>query len=143
MNAPDWTLCAIHFAGSRGLSPVQLQKALFVLGQEMKREVGARFYQFIPYNYGPFCKAVYEDAAQLAEQGLISINEVPGQRWHRFVITPTGAEHAQVVMARAQVAAVDYLHAVVDWVSPLPFATLVRAIYQRYPRYRANSVFNG
>ena len=38
---------------------------------------------------------------------------------------------------------VSYLEKVVDWVSSLSFPELVRAIYAKYPQYKANSVFTG
>jgi hypothetical protein len=36
-----------------------------------------------------------------------------------------------------------YLEKVADWVSSLSFPQLVRAIYAKYPKYKANSVFAG
>jgi hypothetical protein len=38
---------------------------------------------------------------------------------------------------------VAFLAKVVDWVASLSFPQLVRAIYEKYPRFKANSVFTG
>src|SRR5947209_2707195 len=70
MNRKDWTLLAICSANGNGLSPVQLQKALFLLSREMPNAVG-NFYHFTAYHYGPFDRAVYDDAERLAADGMV------------------------------------------------------------------------
>src|SRR5258707_9223608 len=75
MERPDWTLLATKFANQSGLSPVQLQKALFLLGKEMPKSVGDDYYHFVPHNYGPFAKDIYSDADALAREGLIAITQ--------------------------------------------------------------------
>ncbi len=98
MKPQDWTLLAISAAKGRGLSPIQLQKSLFLLERRLsKEELGEQFYEFVPYNYGPFDVKIYQDA--------------------------------------------KYLDEVVTWILGLSFRDLVRAIYEAYPQFRANSVF--
>ena len=62
----DWTLLAICAGGFRGLSPVQLQKTLFLLGKQLPEAVTADFYDFQAYHYGPFDRTVYVDAERLS-----------------------------------------------------------------------------
>jgi hypothetical protein len=143
MTPADWVLLAVSFAGDRGLSPVQLQKVLFLLAQELPDEVGGDFYRFTPYNYGPFCKRVYQDANHLSESGLVIMQELQGQRWKRFTISSAGAERARELLTESKRRPTEYLRRIVEWASKLSFAELVRAIYQRYPAYRENSVFQG
>jgi uncharacterized protein len=140
MNRKDWTLLAISFAGDSGLSPVQLQKCIFLLGQEQQGCVGQGFYEFSPYNYGPFSKLVYNDAEELSSQGLISIDRPIGS-FATYRITPTGAEFSKQLVTEAPIPAVAYLEQVVEWAKPLSFSELVRAIYGKYPDYRINSIF--
>ena len=91
MSRADWTLLAISFAKGRGLSPVQLQKALFLLGRELPGEVGPNFYNFIAYNYGPFDRAVYTDASHLCAQGKVAITP-SGNGYDQYSPTPLGLE---------------------------------------------------
>ena len=50
LDRKDWALLAIANAGHGvSLSPVQLQKSLFLLGRELGSKVGANFYDFQPY----------------------------------------------------------------------------------------------
>ena len=142
MKRTDWTLMALNAAGPDGLSPVQLQKTLFILSKQLPDAVGDSFYNFVPYNYGPFDRAVYEDAEELARGGQIEITQRDGENWNRYVITREG----EVDISRAVYEhrdAADYLERLVKWVQEQTFQGLVSAVYAKYPEMRANSVFQG
>src|SRR5690242_17212272 len=126
-------------AKERGLSPVQLQKCLFVLGKELPAEVGDDFYDFIPYNYGPFDRLIYRDATALSLQGLLAVSAVPGQRYNEYSLTPSGITTFESIKKFAPSKAVQFLESVVHWAQGLSFSDLVRAIYEKYPEYKANS----
>ena len=143
MTRKDWTLIAICAAKEKGLSPVQLQKSLFLLGREMKKQVGANFYKFAPYHYGPFDRTVYDDASSLAEEGFVMITRRPGENWNRYIITTAGCDRAAVLRGAAPQDAVEYLERVVSWALRQTFQGLVREIYERYPDMKVNSVFHG
>lgn len=42
----SWLLLAIVMSGKAGLSPVQLQRSLFLVDQKREEQVGAGFYEF-------------------------------------------------------------------------------------------------
>jgi hypothetical protein len=143
MRRENWTLLAICDAGESGLSPVQLQKTMFLLGREMSDAVGDGFYDFVPYNYGPFDARVYSDAEYLASKGLVDVGQPMGARWKTFRATAKGCAAAAEVESSIDPKAVDYLRDVVAWTQKLSFQALVKAIYTKYPEMRANSVFAG
>lgn len=144
MNRDRWTLLALAKAHDRGLSPVQLQKSLFLLGQNLNGDtIGSDFYQFEPYNYGPFDVAVYQDAERLADKGYVAITRTPERRWPLYQITASGAAAAQQAQSYLTPAAIRYLESVVAWTQRLSFRQLVMAIYARYPEMRERSVFQG
>ena len=123
---------------------MQLQKVLFLLGKELASEVGPeKFYDFTPYNYGPFDKTVYRDAEDLAERGSVAISAPSGFR--RYAPTPEGlAAHEAEIKERAPKRAVAYLEKIgCIGRRGFLFSALVSAIYSRYPEFRANSVFQG
>jgi uncharacterized protein len=141
VNREDWVLLAVYFGHERGLSPVQLQKSLFLLGQEMQNEVG-NFYKFIPHNYGPFAREVYTDADVLAERALIAI-EQDASSYARYLITAVGRDRVRENLVRdVSNRAQEYLGSVVEWAQKQTFSGLVKAIYAKYPEYRINSVFH-
>lgn len=137
----DWALLAVSAANGRGLSAVQLQKALFLLEQGVPKEIGHDFYKFSPYNYGPFDSTVYKDADQLALQGMININQPTGN-YNVYNITPEGVARARELEGDAPDRAVKHLKNLVQWIQGLSFAELVRAIYAQYPDMKKNSVFS-
>ena len=146
MNPQDWTLIAIAAADVGGLTPVQLQKALFLVGQEMGdavRSLGGEYYRFDPYDYGPFSSQIYRDAEQLAAKGLIEIRDQGDQRLRKYIVTAAGSQKASVLREGKPGDVLRYLTSVVAWVQRLSFQDLVRAIYRKYPNYRVNSVFRG
>jgi len=142
MKRQDWTLLAISFANGRGLSAVQLQKALFLLERGVQSELNtSRFYHFSPYNYGPFDSTVYSDAEILSHEGLVNITKPTG-RYTVYSVTPEGVAQAQELERQASPRAIKHLKDIVSWIQGLTFAQLVRAIYARYPDMKKNSVFS-
>ena len=140
MNRQNWTLIATKFAGPAGLTPVQLQKALFLLGKEMPTAVPADHYRFVPHNFGPFSKDIYSDAESLSSEGLVAISE--RGKYPEYVCTSAGKMAAEMVEVGFDPDALEYLKRVVEWVQGQTFSSLVRSIYAKYPEYRVNSVFS-
>ena len=141
MNRADWTLLALSAAEGEPLTPVQLQKSLYVLGRECADDVGSDFYDFQPYNYGPFDATVYSDAESLEERGLAVRMRSPYRSWVEYAATPQGLKRAKDLPVDPHVR--RYLRSLVEWSRRLTFNQLVRAIYQRYPETRARSIFQG
>jgi hypothetical protein len=123
MERKDWTLLALAAAKGEPLSPVQLQKSLFLLGKVHARRVGRRFYTFQPYH------------------GLAVVTMAPHGRWSEYRASAEGVARSKAVRAEAPNAAVEYLERAVEWCRSLSFQQLVRAIYAKYPEFRQNSVF--
>lgn len=141
LQKKDWTLLAITFADGMPLSPVQLQKSVFLFGDLLPDEVLPEdFYEFEPYNYGPFCSEVYRDAEALAEEGLVQIS-LSGQGYSQYSATQNGiAERDRLCGLLAEDIA-GYARQLIEWVRAQTFRGLVSEIYRRYPQYRVNSVF--
>ena len=141
MERKDITLLVVESARDEGLSPIQIQKSLFLIGESRLPGLPSDFYEFYPYNYGPFCEEVYHDADALVEEGMVFNMPVSGQSWSRYVITPKGRVRAEAVRSDGISELVGYIGEIVEWVSGLTFSELLRAIYDKYPRYSENSVF--
>jgi hypothetical protein len=142
MNRWAWLLMSLDAAGTTGLTPAQLQKVLFLMGQETHQWLGVQdYYRFTPYNYGPFSKSVYLDAETLAQRGFVNIYVVPGNSFSMYEITPIGAGYSKALEREADARAVRYLKVVVSWAQSLTFSQLVSSIYKKYPAFRVNSVF--
>ncbi|MEX0881579.1 MAG: hypothetical protein WDZ34_01755 [Candidatus Saccharimonadales bacterium] len=142
MKKQDWLLLAIASGKKKGLTPAQLQKSLFLLKQAYPKQT-ADFYNFQPYNYGPFDKQVYEDADVLAESGYITLDSQEDRAWSLYRITDNGKEQTNKITGSADADATKYLDKIVKWVQSLTFEQLIATIYKHFPKYKVNSVFRG
>lgn len=142
MTQKDWTLVVIAAARGRAISPVQLQKSLFLLSRNLSpKALGVeQLYNFEPYDYGPFDNAVYHDAEQLERDGQIVITEA-GTRYRKYQATQEGSAFAESLVATLDPKASAYLERVVVWVTTLSFNELVESIYKFYPDMTKNSVY--
>ena len=141
MDKKDIVLLVIESASDEGLSPLQLQKSLFIIGQSQLAGLPSNFYAFRPYNYGPFCEEIYQDTDVLVEEGMVFNVPVAGQSWSKYAITPKGQTKSKEIKKENNIGLVTYINDTVQWVSSLPFNELLRAIYAKYPEYSVNSVF--
>jgi hypothetical protein len=137
----DWLILALAEAEEGSLSPVQVQKALFVFKEGAGRNLpNDSCYNFVPYNYGPFDSQIYEHLSTLQFGGLVHIVNPTSSAQRRYVITQRGMAQAHRTRQEDPRHA-SYMKDVVNWVQRHSFSDLVRAIYQRWPEYRQNSVF--
>jgi uncharacterized protein YwgA len=139
------TLLALGLADGKPLSPVQLQKAVFLLQERLTDDTLSRTarYAFVPHNYGPFCSAVYDDARELSERGFATISASDKGNFQEYAASERAVERAKSIAEKMQPETVALAQDIVDWVRAQSFRDLVSAIYKEYPHFRVNSIFNG
>jgi hypothetical protein len=139
----DWLLMALAHRKGQPMTPVQVQKAMFLMAAEAGHLVGRGFYRFVPYNYGPFDPNVYHDLDAMVQEGLVISDSSPDRNWKTYAVTPAGMRAAARSREAVNHQGLAFLEKVVDWISSLTFPQLVRSIYAKYPEFKANSVFIG
>ena len=142
MNRREIVLAALALAGSDGYTPVQIQKLLFLVDKRISTAIGGPYFNFRPYDYGPFDQRVYQEIEQLSREGLAEVAYSPATRLRRYAVTQPGAILGQAALDGVDPRVRAYLKALSDWVLSLPFSSLVSSIYAEYPEMKANSVFN-
>lgn len=140
MQREYWLLLVLNSAKGHELTPIQLQKSLFLLGKMVPGVSDKDFYNFYPYSYGPFDPSIYFDAEKLEEEGLIGIN-CGTDRWKEYFITNEGVKYSNKLKKQLDEHLVDYIDKIVGFVKKLPFRKLVKMIYKHFPEYKVNSVF--
>lgn len=142
MNRRDVLLAILGSAQGQQFSPVQLQKAAFLIQRNAPHlfDAGAGF-NFIPYDYGPFDKAVYDEASRLSLADLARIEATPHGGYRQYSASEEGQAIANNILAALPANDAEYVQKVSDWVRSLSFTRLVKSIYEAYPEMRANSVF--
>ena len=111
----DWTLVAIA-SNRRGLTPAQLQKTLYLLGEGFPNELGPDFYKFRSINAGHFCQQIYTDAEALAKKGLVLIEVSEKDGWQHYSATTAGVIKARVLEMELSPPVLQRLRRAVEWV---------------------------
>lgn len=139
MKREEVVLVALSAGSGAMHSPVQIQKLLFLLDQNIGPQLGGPHFNFQPYNYGPFDKSVYEVLEQLSYDNLVRI--VSNRTWKEYALTEMGRVKGEKVLESLPNEIKSYINKVSFFVRNLSFTQLVSAIYKAYPDMRQNSVF--
>jgi uncharacterized protein len=139
VERPDLVLAALASADGGSFTPVQVQKLFFLVDRNISGDTGGPHFNFHPYSYGPFDKAVYEELERLNEQGLVDIDSTGSVK--SFRLTVSGQAKGTAASGLLPENARHYIGEVTAFVRSLPFSKLVSAIYRAYPEMRQNSVF--
>lgn len=143
MTKDDVILAALAAGELNSLTPVQVQKLLFLIDKKAAREIGGPFFDFIPYHYGPFDSEIYKRLAELADKGFVEIIGTRYSRERSYRITDTGFQHGVKALSKTSPGVQDFIKKLSEFVRSLSFVQLVSAIYKAYPEMKANSVFRG
>jgi uncharacterized protein YwgA len=137
MERRDWLLLAI---GDR-MEPIQVQKTLFKFAVE-GGVPESQAYAFEPYNWGPCSFQIYEDLEELVCSGLVEA--VPsGRGWSSYRAAPKGRAMIDQLRKGAEPPLLKKLDAARDYVVTRDFVTLLRDVYQDYPKFATKSLFRG
>ena len=141
MDQRTIVLAGLTPAKGAAYTPVQVQKMFFLLDRNISQLLGGPFFDFQPYNYGPFDKDVYGILEQLARDELVMIDTE--NNWRTYKLTARGQEEGERVFNALPGQIQSYIGSVSGFVRGLSFTQLVRAIYKAYPEMKQNSVFQG
>ena len=141
MRRENWTLLTIA-SGNQPLTPAQLQKSIFLIQKNFEGLDGIKDYNFVPYNYGPFDRAVYQDAESLEAEGLVASVPSGSGRWVNYVATAKGRDHLEKVI-KVDKKIQEEVSSIVELTQSLSFNALVREIYKEFPEMKINSIFRG
>ena len=113
----------------RPVGHFELTKWAFLLAYDMPSAGGSRFYQFLPYQYGPFSFCLYREAGALVRDGYL-IQE--GNSWR------LGKDVSAPVAGLARPVQTDAGCVVERFRGKTPRA-LSDYVYERFPWFTANS----
>ena len=142
MTRHDWLLLVLAAAEGDALSPLQLQKSLFLVGHGLAGLVSTDFYDFQSHAYGPFAASIYHDAEDQQLQGFVAIRPHPRTK-REFSLTPAGSNQVKMLVAELHTDAVRYYCEIVQWVQSQTFQELTQAVYEQFPAFAKRSVMPG
>ena len=143
LTRQDWLLLALSKSPGGAMSPVQIQKALFLFSQEVGGSIGPEFYSFEPYDYGPFDAAIYVDLRRMMTVGHVRGEWSLSRGWKNYATTNSGRKAALIIENDADARLTEFLGRIVVWVKGRSFSDLLRSVYAAYPDFAVNSVFRG
>ncbi|GAB3676823.1 PadR family transcriptional regulator [Halopiger thermotolerans] len=141
------SLLALLFSSeeSKIKGKTRLQKLAFLLDKE---EVGEEkdLYKFIKYDYGPFSKQLMEDVDFFKEEGFIEVDTkrtFSGNTRYDYKLTNEGEQLANLLFNNVDDA--EELHnsakEITEQYNEYPIRKLVEYVYDEYPEYKENSVY--
>jgi uncharacterized protein len=144
MTRGELVLAILAAADGRTYTPVQIQKAAFVVCDQFPDLIdeGPSF-DFRPYDYGPFDSDVYSAIETLQAGGEAIIAPSPSGNWNTYAASDEGAERGQALLYALDEEVWQYIIKISNWVRALSFKSLVKSIYEAYPHMRENSIFKG
>ena len=142
LNRHDLVLAILAASGGRPYTPVQIQKAVFVVCDQLPKLVSGPGFNFTPYDYGPFDSDVYSEIIQLQQAGEATITPSPFGNWNMYAASDTGLIRGRELLDRVGKHR-EYIEKISAWVRSLSFNRLVKSIYEAYPEMRAHSIFRG
>lgn len=142
MDRKKFMLAAMSPAGTGFFTPVQVQKMFFLFDMNISDQLGEEYFEFTPYDYGPFDVDVYRELEELENKGLVEIQDLyPTLSPKRYRLTDDGLRVGAELFVNLDDFIQKYIHDVVEFVRSMSFAELVAAIYEFYPDMAANSTF--
>ena len=129
LNRQRAVLFMLH-AAERPVSRMELVKWCFLVSHETPSGGGTAFYEFLPYQMGPFSFCLYREADKLAQRGLL--READTLTWE--MTAKTGA-----AITSLPVAVRDDLSSVVDRFKHASVDNLLDYVYKKFPWFTINS----
>jgi hypothetical protein len=142
LNQEDLLLAGMSASKEAVYTPVQLQKLFFLIDKEIGNRIGGPYFNFIPYNYGPFDKHLYDYLKNLENQGKVQILISASSSLPKYKVTTKGFEEGERVLNEGiEQKLSGYIKLLNEYVLSLSFSDLLSAIYKKYPDMKKNSIF--
>jgi len=137
-------LALLHASGCEIKGKTRLQKLAFLLDKEELKD-DFKAYDFKKYDYGPFSKHLLQDTEWLKREGVVDINETrtfSGNARYDYELEEDWIEEVEDLAEEENIseifAAAEQL---VEKHEDKSIRDLVEHIYDHYPEYEQNSVY--
>ena len=114
-------LASLAAVEDSSLAPVQVQKLFFLLDENLTGAIGKeKYFDFRPYDYGPFDKQVYQEFEILENMDMaqVGLNEnYPGSRHYR--LSREGQCQGDRELDSMEQSVKEYIQGLSQWVQKL------------------------
>lgn len=126
-------LLALLQGAKRPLSRIVLVKLAFLLRHETLLASDSTFYDFVPYQYGPFSFALYRELSSLEGNGYVRKTK------HTFSLEPRCADLSRDAIADLPPGYAESVGDILRNYGRLSRSALVDSVYARYPWFATRS----
>lgn len=121
-----WLLLVLSMSGKGGLSPVQLQRSLFLVAQKREEQVGSGFYEFEEAGGSALMSPLlYEDIDALVAAAHIEKEWMPELSASMFRLSDTGWAWSEDLRRKVKKNALAGLEDAVAWVKEQSYLELM------------------
>jgi uncharacterized protein (DUF488 family) len=114
-------------AAKRPVHRIELTKWAFLLRHDTQSQGGSAFYDFVPYHYGPFSFALYQELGKLEQQGYV--RQADENHW---TAATEEADDSPLEIRRD-------INAIINRHSRKDIDSLLDEVYERHPQFTVNS----
>jgi len=142
---------ALMYADDEGTieGRTRLQKLVFLLEQELEElpetPIDGQNYNFIPYDYGPFSKALYDDIDWMSEEGWVNDSEEEmedGQVKYDYEITEQGKEFVESQLSTEEGQLISEIARDIEAeYNDVLLSNLIEQVYSEFPDFAEKSVW--
>ena len=141
MRGKDWLLLFIAQPTEESdkavpVDPLRIMKGMFYFTRKAQG-----LYEFEPYHLGPICFTIYDDLRSLVQEGIVAMEDAPGQTWKSYYLTSAGIQRAAKLQEIADPEMLNDLKVQKNNVCSLGFFDLLRQVYRDYPPFAEKSIF--
>lgn len=144
---------ALMYAGNE--EPIEgrtrLQKMVFLVQQRIDSDPNVSLesddYEFVPYDYGPFSKELYDDLDSLVDMRMVEDQEEEldsGKVKYDYEIQSAGEEFIETQLSSKSEAAQEIMEIARDVKSEyndMLLSDLIDDVYSRFPEYAEESIW--
>jgi uncharacterized protein YwgA len=137
-------LALLYASGREVKGKTRLQKLAFLLDEE---ELGDQFkaYSFKKYDYGPFSKQLLQDTERLKRDGVVEIDKTrtfSGNSRYDYELEEDWIEDVEYLAEDDDISEIfEAAEKIVEKHEGKSIRDLVEYIYNEYPEYEENSVY--
>lgn len=132
MTKKDIILYVLSIASDNTLSPVQIQKLLFLIDKECN--IGKHFFKFVAYDYGPFDKTIYNELDELVKSDDVDVLISHGVRQYKLI-------NHKITQLEFTDDVSEKIKQLCEFVKSCSFKELLVDIYKKYPEMAKNTAF--
>jgi uncharacterized protein YwgA len=140
---------ALMYAGNEeGIEGrTRLQKLIFLMQQESEGEISESLnedYEFVPYDYGPFSKEVYQDLDSMSGELVRTKKErtADGNTKYSYRLTEEGQKFVEDNLTKREGEQImDWAKALRNQYEDVYLSDLIEEVYSKYPQFAKNSIY--